>query len=65
MTPQIINAATVQPIHFAVEGPAGDGRAPVTVARVLDALERKYPVLEGTIRDHATRQRRPFLRFFA
>jgi molybdopterin synthase sulfur carrier subunit len=39
--------------------------APVTVGAVLDALERRYPVLEGAIRDHATRRRRPFVRFFA
>src|SRR5437868_5064175 len=39
--------------------------APVTIASILDALERDYPVLRGTIRDHVTRQRRPFLRFFA
>ena len=32
---------------------------------VLDALEHRYPVLRGTIRDHVTQQRRPFLRFFA
>ena len=32
---------------------------------MLDALEARYPVLRGTIRDHATQQRRPFLRFFA
>jgi hypothetical protein len=32
---------------------------------VLDALEARYPVLRGTIRDHVTEQRRPFLRFFA
>jgi sulfur-carrier protein len=32
---------------------------------VLDALEAQYPMLQGTIRDHVTRQRRPFLRFFA
>ncbi|MDR7522619.1 MAG: MoaD/ThiS family protein [Armatimonadota bacterium] len=37
----------------------------VTLRAVLDALEARYPVLRGTIRDHATRQRRPFLRFFA
>ncbi len=35
------------------------------VATVLDALEARYPALRGTIRDHETRQRRPFLRFFA
>lgn len=37
----------------------------VTVRSVVDALEAKYPMLCGTIRDHATQQRRPFLRFFA
>ena len=36
-----------------------------TVRSVLDALEMSYPMLRGTIRDHATRQRRAFLRFFA
>ena len=40
-------------------------RGPVTQAAILDALEARYPVLCGTIRDHVTRQRRPFLRFFA
>lgn len=38
---------------------------PATLASVLDALEARYPVLRGTIRDHVTLQRRPFLRFFA
>jgi sulfur-carrier protein len=38
---------------------------PVTQRSVLDALEGRYPMLRGTIRDHATQQRRPFLRFFA
>jgi sulfur-carrier protein len=38
---------------------------PVTLRSVLDALEARYPVLRGTIRDHVTQQRRPFLRFFA
>jgi hypothetical protein len=38
---------------------------PVTQRSVLDALEATYPVLRGTIRDHTTQQRRPFLRFFA
>jgi molybdopterin synthase sulfur carrier subunit len=37
----------------------------VTVRSVLDALELRYPMLRGTIRDHVTQQRRPFLRFFA
>ena len=38
---------------------------PVTLHTVLDALEARHPVLRGTIRDHHTRRRRPFLRFFA
>jgi sulfur-carrier protein len=38
---------------------------PVTTRSVLDALEAKYPMLRGTIRDHTTRERRAFLRFFA
>ena len=37
----------------------------VTRASVLDALEARYPMLRGTIRDHVTERRRPFLRFFA
>jgi hypothetical protein len=37
----------------------------VTQRSVLDALEKRYPMLQGTIRDHVTQQRRPFLRFFA
>ena len=36
-----------------------------TVRSVLDALEATYPMLQGTIRDHVTQERRPFLRFFA
>jgi hypothetical protein len=38
---------------------------PITQRSVLDALEIRYPVLCGTIRDHVTQKRRPFLRFFA
>jgi molybdopterin converting factor small subunit len=45
-------------VTLAVTGPA-------TQRAVLDALEASYPVLRGTIRDHVTQQRRPFLRFFA
>ena len=45
-------------VELEVEGP-------VTQRTVLDALELRYPVLKGTIRDHVTRQRRAFLRFFA
>jgi sulfur-carrier protein len=42
-----------------------DVAGPVTQRAVLDALEQRYPMLRGTIRDHVTLQRRPFLRFFA
>ena len=37
----------------------------ITLRTVLDALEARYPTLRGTIRDHATQKRRPFVRFFA
>ena len=39
--------------------------APMTVRSVIDALEARYPTLRGTIRDHGTQKRRPFIRFFA
>jgi molybdopterin synthase sulfur carrier subunit len=42
-----------------------DVAAPVTQRAILDALEARYPMLRGTIRDHTTQQRRAFLRFFA
>ena len=45
-------------VQIEVEGP-------VTQRSVLDALDARYPMLRGTIRDHVTQQRRPFLRFFA
>jgi molybdopterin synthase sulfur carrier subunit len=45
-------------VELDVEGPA-------TQRSVLDALEARYPMLRGTIRDHVMQQRRPFLRFFA
>ncbi len=51
-------AGTGAEVTVAVDGP-------VTQRAVLDALEAEYPMLRGTIRDHATKQRRPFLRFFA
>jgi hypothetical protein len=45
-------------VTVAVEGP-------VTLRSVLDALEERYPALQGTIRDQVTKERRPYLRFFA
>jgi molybdopterin synthase sulfur carrier subunit len=38
---------------------------PITIKKVIDTLEENYPVLRGTIRDHGTLKRRPFIRFFA
>ena len=38
---------------------------PATIGSLLDAIEREYPMLRGTIRDHGTLRRRPFVRFFA
>jgi hypothetical protein len=42
-----------------------DGDCQVTLSTILDALEARYPMLRGTIRDHVTRRRRPLVRFFA
>jgi molybdopterin converting factor small subunit len=42
-----------------------DVEGDVTLRAILAALESRYPVLEGTIRDHVTKKRRPFVRFFA
>ena len=60
----------VLPHHLRTLARVGDeiqldvnGRA--TLQSVLDAIEAKYPMLRGTIRDHVTQKRRPFVRFFA
>ncbi len=45
-------------VALAVDGP-------ITQRSILDALEARYPVLRGTVRDHATQRRRPLVRFFA
>ncbi len=60
----------VLPPHLRTLAHAGpevhvDLRGPATQRAVLDALEAHYPVLRGTIRDHVTYKRRPFVRFFA
>lgn len=60
----------VLPYHLrtlaGVEGEvAVDVNGPVTIRSILDGLEARYPMLRGTIRDHVTQDRRPFLRFFA
>lgn len=60
----------ILPFHLRTLAQAGsevtlDVAAPVTQRSVLDALEARYPMLRGAIRDHVTLQRRAFLRFFA
>ena len=60
----------VLPAHLRTLAGVGDEIAvridsDATVKSVLDAVEREFPVLRGTIRDHVTLKRRPFLRFFA
>jgi hypothetical protein len=53
------NLARVQgKVELSVEGP-------VTQRSILNALEARYPMLAGTVRDHTSQQRRPFIRFFA
>jgi molybdopterin synthase sulfur carrier subunit len=66
----LMTIRVVLPFHLRnlarVEGEVRlDVAAPVTVRAVLDALEARYPVLRGTIRDHGTLKRRPFVRYFA
>ena len=51
-------ANTGREVEIQVDGP-------VSIAAVLDTLEMTYPMLGGTIRDHVTKQRRPFIRYFA
>ena len=60
MLPQHLRtlAHTGPEVELEIEGP-------VTQRSVLDALEARYPMLRGTVRDHATQTRRAFLRFFA
>lgn len=73
MSPDTVSTSIVRvwlPAHLRTLARVGDEvelevAAPVTRAAVLDALEARYPVLRGTIRDHVTRKRRDFIRFFA
>ncbi len=60
----------ILPPHLRILAHAGsevelDVAGQATERSILDALEARYPMLRGTIRDHVTEQRRPFLRFFA
>ena len=58
LPPHLRTLAKVNEVSIEVEGPA-------TQRSVLDAVEALYPVLQGTIRDHVTKKRRAYLRFFA
>ena len=67
MTPPLIRV--VLPYHLRTLAKVGaevqlEVEGPPTQCSVLDALEARYPMLRGTIRDHVTQKRRPFLRFF-
>ena len=69
-TPGVETVRVVLPAHLRTLADVGgevrlDVRGAVTQRAVLDALEARYPVLAGTIRDHVTHVRRPFVRFFA
>jgi molybdopterin synthase sulfur carrier subunit len=60
----------VLPYHLRTLASVGDEvqvdpSGPATVGALLDALETRYPMLRGTIREHGTARRRPYLRFFA
>ncbi len=67
-----MNIRVVLPFHLRtlahVEGEitieADDARSALTLCDVLDGVEAKYPMLRGTIRDHVTKLRRPFIRFY-
>jgi molybdopterin synthase sulfur carrier subunit len=60
MLPQHLQVLAHAPREVALDVPA-----PVTQAAILDALEARYPMLRGTIRDHGSTKRRPMVRFFA
>jgi sulfur-carrier protein len=60
----------ILPVHLRTLAKVGselslEMEGPVTPRAIIDALEAKYPMLCGTIRDHVTQKRRPFVRFFA
>ena len=55
----LLRLANIQSHEFSLDIPA-----PATIASTIDAIEARYPMLRGAIRDHVTRERRPFLRFF-
>ena len=67
---QAVTIRVVLPAHLRALGRISgdlhiDVEHPPTQRRVLDAIEARYPMLRGTMRDHSTQRRRPFIRFFA
>ena len=65
MSVRVILPAHLQTLARVAREVNVDVPADATLGAVLDALEARYPVLRGTIRDHQTQKRRPFVRFFA
>lgn len=62
---RVILPAHLRTLARVTDEVAVDVQGAPTLCSVLDALEAQYPVLRGTIRDHVTHRRRPFVRFFA
>ncbi len=70
MSPETVSIRVALPQHLRNLARVGEEvvlgiDGPITLGAVLDALEGRYPVLRGTIRDHGTLKRRAFLRYFA
>ena len=62
---RVVLPAHLRTLAHVAEEVVLDVTGPVTQQTILDALETRYPMLRGTIRDHITHHRRPFIRFFA
>lgn len=65
MTIHVVLPAHLRTLARVSGGVEVEVQDPITVGALLDAIEAAYPMLKGTIRDHATRRRRPFVRYFA
>ena len=62
---RVVLPAHLRPLTRASDEVSLEIEGPVTLRSVLDALESRFPALRGTLRDHETLERRPFVRFFA
>lgn len=65
MTIHVVLPAHLRTLARVSGGIEVEVESPVTVGAILDSIEAGYPMLKGTIRDHASRKRRPFVRYFA